>query len=193
MVVVQGRGVEGPPWPSFIGAMPKPELSQWLTKALRGDLYTSEPLRSPAWKSVSKRYEPAQQAPAATYEQPAEPECIIEAHEKNLRIGQSLLSNMLGGAALIRCEFDAHVYANGTDMETQAIEFSIFAGQDNSIEFLVGVSREEAERQLHKLDNELQRWGWHRVQPSGPYWYSVRYKIDQEGLVRYLKGIKLLK
>ena len=118
-----------------------------------------------------------------------EAECVIEAHEKNLRLGQSFLSNVLGGAAaLIRCEFAAHVFYDGADAETQFIEFSIYAGQDNSIEYLVGTSREEAERQLRKLDNALRSWGWRRVQSSGPYWYSYRYRIDVDELLAYLKA-----
>jgi hypothetical protein len=110
----------------------------------------------------------------------------IFAIEKGMAVGRSLFSNMLGEAALIRCELVGRVTGPRIkrDLTPYRCEFQIFAG-GASLESLSGVSRENGQHALGSIHSLIVRDGWSQ-KTSGPAWYSYRYAGNSAVLSRTL-------
>jgi hypothetical protein len=105
----------------------------------------------------------------------------IHARELGMATGRSILANMLGERALIKCQFVAVAVINGQNRETFHAEFLKYAGSA-SIENLSGIDREAAQDALELIHQQAISKGWAPV-TKGSHWYSYRYEATATGLL----------
>lgn len=115
-------------------------------------------------------YGPAARASSSTRRELLE----VRATEQGMATGRSLLSNLIGEAAIIRCQLEGRASASGTSRVEFVVEFVKFSN-DGPIESLSGESRQEAESALEQLHHRALEHGWTPI-AQGHSWYSYRYE-----------------
>lgn len=116
---------------------------------------------------------------AARASMPATPkerqELEIHAREIGMATGRSILANLLGEPALLKCQFVAVGIINGRPRELYDVEFVRYAGRADSIENLGAMDRENAQEALASIHELAVRNGWKPI-TKGAHWYSYRYE-----------------
>ena len=130
--------------------------------------------------TTRKAVDAASAAPRENTTEPPQPQPVtyryyqVYARQGEMATGRSILANLLGEPALIKCMFELRDEANGTCIAD--IEFMVYAGRE-SIENLSGSDRSEAERALQALNQHITAQGGERI-VNGHHWYSHRYRVS---------------
>jgi hypothetical protein len=101
----------------------------------------------------------------------------VHAREAGMAGGRSIVANLLGQPALLKCKFTAIAFIGGRSREIYEAEFLRYAGQAASIETLGGIDRQNAQDALEEIHRLALRDGWIPV-AKGTHWYSYRYEKD---------------
>jgi hypothetical protein len=124
---------------------------------------------------------PAGEATASTTWSPPKKRLQLEVHAREIGMagGRSIVANLLGEPALLRCKLVAIAFIDGRSREIYEAEFLRYAGRADSIETLGGMDRESAQEALEALHKLAIRDGWEPVS-KGTHWYSYRYEKVNE-------------
>jgi hypothetical protein len=102
----------------------------------------------------------------------------VHAVQGEMAMGRSLVANMFGAPALIKCKFEVMDEVSGKCVA--GVDFLVYAGRD-SIENLSSIDRSEAEQALREIDKLMISRGADRIS-GGPHWYSHRYRVQADSL-----------
>lgn len=97
--------------------------------------------------------------------------------------GKSILSNLLGQKSLVNCEVVARMSGGGAPGSMIVYAYKMNISYGSVPELLGGVDRENAQKVLGWLNEDIQRDGWSPI-ASGPHWYSRRYTGDDHACGR---------